>query len=138
GSDPEADPGCANYTPPEASADWYEFVVQPADNETFDRSKTVTWTVKGTTTDGFEVCFGAPYQFVALNSDSRPDDAQAGRLPDGTQGFVGVLAPRSDFTGGSPCVSNLETQEDPTTGQEEAVASVFIPAGLTGDPWMGR
>ena len=71
GSDPEADPGCANYSPPEASADWYEFVVQPADGETFDRSKTVTWTVKGTTTDGFQVCFGAPYQFVPSRMAAR-------------------------------------------------------------------
>ncbi len=138
GSDPEADPGCANYTPPEASADWYEFVVQPADNETFDRSKTVTWIVRGTTAEGFQVCFGAPYGFVALNSDGRPDDAPAGRLPDGSQGFVGLLAPCSDYTGGSPCISSLETQEDPTNGQEEAVATVFIPAGLQGDPWMAR
>jgi hypothetical protein len=138
GSNPDADPGCANYSPPEASADWYEFVVQPADGETFDRSKTVTWTVRGTTTDGFEVCFGAPYQFVSLNSDGHPDDAPAGTLPDGSPGFVGLLASCSDFTGGSPCVSSLTTEEDPTTGEDEAVAVVSIPAFLTGDPWMAR
>ena len=30
------------YTPPAASADWYEFLVQPADGETFDRTKQIT------------------------------------------------------------------------------------------------
>jgi len=138
GSDPEADPGCANYTPPEASADWYEFVVQPSDNETFDRSKTVTWTVRGTSAEGFQVCFGAPYPFTVANSDGRPVPAQAGVLPDGTNGFVDLLARCSDYVEDSPCISNLETQEDPANGQEEAVATVFIPAGLQGDPWMAR
>ena len=50
-----------------------------------------------TTTDGFQVCFGAPYGFAALNSPTAgPMIAPAGTLPDGTQGFVGLLARCSD------------------------------------------
>lgn len=136
GSDPEADPGCAGYTPPEASADWYEFVVQPADGKTFDRSKTVTWIVNGTTTDGFEVCFGAPYEFDAQGTDSGL--APAGTLPDGTEGFVGLLQPCSELTAGSPCVLRLADGEDPINGGPRVVAEVSIPAGNAGDPWMAR
>lgn len=136
GSDPEADPGCENYTPPEASADWYEFVVQPADGQTFDRSKTVTWTVNGASADGFEVCFGAPYEFDAQDTDSGL--APPGTLPDGTQGYVGLLEPCSDYTSGSPCIESIRDVAIPQTEGQSVVASVFIPAGLTGDPMMGR
>ena len=135
GSNPDADPGCSTYNPPAASADWYEFVVQPADGRTFDRSKTITWTVKNTTADGFAVCFGAPYEFDA-ESDSGL--APAGTLPDGTQGFVGLLTECSELTAGSPCWESITTQTDPLTGGPEAVAVVSIPAGNTGDPWMAR
>jgi hypothetical protein len=136
GSDPRADPGCASYNPPAASADWYEFVVQPVDGTTFDRSKTITWTVRGATTDGFEVCFGAPYEFDAQGTDSGL--APAGTLPDGSPGFVGLLDGCSELTSGSPCISSLTTQRDPNTGVLEAVAVVSIPPGLQGDPWMAR
>jgi hypothetical protein len=131
GSDPEADPGCAGYTPPEASADWYEFVVGAT-----DRQKTLTWTVNGTTSDGFQVCFGAPYEFNAQGTDSGL--APAGRLPDGSSGFVGLLQPCSELTAESPCVDGLRTDTDPTTGAESAVAIIEIPPGLTGDPWVAR
>ncbi len=140
GSNPDADPGCANYTPPEASADWYEFVVQPNDNETFDRAKTITWTVKGTTSDGFQVCFGAPYEFVSLNSDGQPEQAPAGTLPDGTRGFVGLLARCTvgDTNLVTPCVQSITTQENPDSPNGvDAVAVVTIPAGLPGDPMIG-
>ena len=138
GSNPDADPGCANFRVPEASANWYEFVVQPADGETFDRGKTITWTVKGTSDEPYTagVCFGAPYEFDAIFTNSGL--APAGTLPDGSQGFVGLLGECSELTTGSPCISNLSTQEDPTTGEQEAVIVVTIPAGLPGDPWMGR
>jgi hypothetical protein len=138
----KADPGCADYTPPDASADWYEFVVQPADGQTFDRSKTVTWTVKGASSDGFQVCFGAPYEFPVVDpTTGEAEQAPAGTLPDGSQGFVGLLARCvvGNVAIAVPCVESVSTQEDPNsqTGVD-AVAVVTIPAGEPGDPWMGR
>ncbi len=140
GSNPKLDPGCADYQP--ATADWYEFVVQPADNLTFDRTKTVTWTVKGTTSDGFQVCFGAPYEFPVLDpATGQEEQAPAGTLPDGSPGFVGLLARCvvGNVAIAVPCVQSVSTQDDPNsqTGTD-AVAVVTIPAGEPGDPWMGR
>jgi hypothetical protein len=129
--------GCGSYTPPAASADWYEFVVNPPDATTADRTKTVTWTVKNTTTDGFKVCFGAPYEFDAQGTDSGL--APAGTLPDGSPGFIGLLDFCPEFpTDTSPCVSSLTTERDPLTGLDNAVAVITIPAGNVGDPWAAR
>jgi hypothetical protein len=140
GSNPKADPGCAGYEP--TTNDWYEFLVTPSDGQTFDRSKTVTWTVKGTTSEGFEVCFGAPYEFPVLDpATGQEEQAPAGTLPDGSQGFVGLLAQCvvGNVEVAVPCVQSITTQEDPNsqTGTD-AVAVVSIPAGESGDPFMGR
>ena len=139
GSDPKADPGCANYTPPAASADWYEFVEHPADNRTFD-AKTVTWTVNGTTSDGFQVCFGAPYDFpTGFDANGAPIEAPPGTLPDGTQGFVGLLPQpcgQGEIGIPPPCATVTTTTD--AAGVPSAVAVVQIPAGEQGDPMMGR
>ena len=91
--------------------------------------------MNGTTSDGFVVCFGAPYEF-----DAEPDSglAPAGTLPDGSPGFIGILAQCSELTAGSPCWESITTVTDPATGGRSAQAVVSIPAGLVGDPWVGR
>jgi hypothetical protein len=137
GSDPEADPGCSSDPVPAASNDWYEFLVQPTDGESFDRAKTVTWTIKGVrgTQNAGLVCFGASYEFNAIFEDS--SQAPPGRLPDGTQGFVGMLN-QCSRTEGSPCISSYTITPDETTGLNTDVAVISIPAGLNGDPFMGK
>jgi hypothetical protein len=137
-----SDVGCARYSPPPLSADWYEFVESPAQNddggETFD-AKTITWTVNNAENgdNNFEVCFGAPYDFqIGPSVNGALLLAPQGTLPDGTPGFVGLLDTCSDLgdaAGSNPCVSNQESVGD--TGIQVTVA---IPAGLQGDPWMGR
>ena len=137
-----ADVGCARYSPPPGSADWYEFVENPAQNanggETFD-AKTITWTVNNAENDdnNFEVCFGAPYDFqIGPNVDGALLLAPQGPLPDGTTGFVGLLDTCSDLgdaASSNPCVSTEVPVGD--TGIQVTVA---IPAGLQGDPLMGR
>jgi hypothetical protein len=132
GTPMNGDPGCAFYTPPASSVDWYEFVVSQS-----DRSKTVTWTVNRTSPAGFRVCYGAPYDFTAVNSDGGLQQAAGGQmLPDGTLGFVGILPTCRQLGDGAatnPCVSGLTSTDSGAT-----VATVTIPAGLPGDPWMGR
>ena len=131
-SNSDRDPGCADYTPPPGSVDWYEFVVSQS-----DRSKTITWTVNNASTDGFEVCFGAPYEFDAVDQyTGEVGQAPAGTLPDGSRGFVGIL-PR--------CNPDVEVLTEPCAVIQPAdrdeggvIATVRIPAGLQGDPWMGR
>jgi hypothetical protein len=140
GSDPTADPGCAGYTP--QNPDWYGFDVTNL-GDSGPPAKTVTWTVKNATPDGFKVCFGSTSSFVALNSDGRPSTSQGGTLPDGTQGFVGFLpfCDQFDSATAEPCITDdpLTTQEDgnSSTGVD-VIVNVSIPANFAGDPWMGR
>jgi hypothetical protein len=141
GANPK-DVGCARYSPPPGSADWYEFVENPGANanggQTFD-AKTITWTVNNAENgdNNFEVCFGAPYDFqIGFNDDGAPILAPQGPLPDGTTGFVGLLDTCSDLddaASSNPCVSNQESVGD--TGIQVTIA---IPAGLQGDPWAAR
>lgn len=130
-------PGCAAYQP--RSPDTYEFVVSAA-----DRAKSVTWTVKNTTTDGFRVCFGAPYEFNVIDpTTGEAEPAPAGTLPDGSPGFVGLLPAcvvgNVNIPNQGPCVQSLVDQEDAnSTSGLDAVATITIPAGLPGDPFIGR
>lgn len=122
---------CAGYTPPDASRDWYEFVVSQS-----DRSKTLTWTVNDVSPEGFQVCFGAPYEFQYINpSTGATGPAPPGTLPDGSPGFVGVLNSCDEFDEGqlTPCVESILGTEN---GGTQAI--VKIPAGNEGDPWPGR
>jgi hypothetical protein len=140
GSDPEQDPGCANYHP--INLDWYGFDVSNLGDAPIP-AKSITWTVRNVTPDGFQTCFGAVSPFIALNSDGRPSRSLVGRLPDGTSGFVGLLpfCDRIDSDVAEPCVSDdpLSTEPDPnsTTG-EDVIVDVSIPAGFQGDPFMAR
>src|SRR5262249_51578641 len=101
-----------------------------------DRSKTVTWTVNDVSPEGFQVCFGAPYEFQSINPyTGATGPAPEGMLPDGSKGFVGVLNSCDEFDEGqlTPCVEVILRTE---TGGVQAI--VNIPAGNEGDPWMGR
>ena len=143
GSPPE-NTGCASYTP--QSPDWYGF-----DVSAFDRSKTITFMVKNSDPSTFQLCFGAPYEFDVVGPDDTLVAAPPGTLPDGTPGFVGLLPPcpserifaktngdvTSDQSEEGPvfiCANISADEGNPTTTD----VSVFIPAGLDGDPWMGR
>jgi hypothetical protein len=130
------DPGCANYMP--QSPDWYGFDVTDT-----SQNKNISWIVKNSDPNTFQVCFGAPYQFDVLNSDNNLVGAPAGTLPDGTSGFVGLLPScregffRSEQSEEGPvfiCANISADEENPTTTD----VSVFIPSGLDGDPYMGR
>lgn len=139
GSDPEADPGCANYHP--VNQDWYGFDVTNLGEEEQIPAKTITWTVRNVTPHGFQTCFGAISPFLALNSDGRPAPAPAGRLPDGETGSVGLLpfCDQIDSDVAEPCVTDETTRPDwySTTG-EDVIVDVSIPAGFRGDPFMAR
>lgn len=133
GTPQNGDPGCSGYRP--RSVDWYEFNVTPADGKTYDRTKTITWTVFRVSADGFEVCYGAPYDFQTGFGDNGAIFAPAGTLPDGTIGFVGLLDScdaLGDAQSSNPCWTSIDSTDSGT------VATVQIPAGLSGDPFMGR
>ena len=109
------DVGCARYSPPPGSADWYEFVENPAQNasggETFD-AKTITWTVNNAENGNanFEVCFGAPYDFQSgLQRQRRaPFSRRRARCPTAPPGSSGLLDTCSDLgdaASSNPCVS---------------------------------
>jgi hypothetical protein len=141
---------CAGYTPPETSVDWYEFVVSQS-----DRTKTVTWTVKNTSSRGFKVCFGAPYPFQSVNQYTGAlEGAPEGTLPDGSSGFVGILPTCRQIESSGPCVASLRSSGDDdddsytsnwksgdgghTGKSSKVVAVISIPTGLSGDPFLGR
>lgn len=139
GAGSNTDNGCGSYSPPPGSTDWYEFVEQPTDNETFD-AKTITWTVDDSRNGEipFQVCFGAPYDFqTGFGADGQQIFAPAGTLPDGSSGFIGLLDTCSDLgerlAAINPCVSSLTSFGDIGTQ-----ATIAIPPGLQGDPWAGR
>ena len=92
GSDSDADPGCAGYNP--RNPDWYGFVLTSSpDTNAGVAAKTVTWTVQNATSDGIP---GVLRRDVASSRcwNPRPAGAaaQPGTLPDGSPGFVGLLA----------------------------------------------
>jgi hypothetical protein len=122
--------GCPSYTP--QSPDWYGFDVSDT-----TQGKTVTWTVKNSDPNTFQVCFGAPYAFVG----GQPNEP----LPDGTTGFVGLLpicspleAPRFSDVAPADAVFICANISSPEGSPTTTIASFTIPAGLTGDPWLGR
>lgn len=137
------DPGCATYTP--QSPDWYGFDVSAT-----DRSKDITFMVKDSDPSKFKVCFGAPYEF----QDETGSPAPPGTLPDGTAGFVGLLprcstdtifAPvNGDFALSAADVApptficaNISGQPQ-ADGSSTTTATLTIPPGLPGDPFIGR
>lgn len=140
GSNPKLDPGCSGYTP--QNPDWYVFDVVNQVDESGPPAKSVTWTVKNATPDGFMVCFGSTSSFEAILA-GEIGTAEGGTLPDGMRGYVGFLPYCDQFDNSSdvPCITDdpLLTREDgnSTTGQD-VIVDVSIPADFPGDPAMGR
>jgi len=140
------DPGCATYTP--QSPDWYGLNVSAT-----DRTKSITFMVKDSNPNTFQLCFGAPYEFDVTGPDNTLVPAPPGTLPDGTQGFVGLLpqcpneeifattngdiASESEVAPPAFICTNItgQLQQDGTT---TTTVTFTIPTGLTGDPWLAR
>ncbi len=102
---------------------WYGF-----STSTTNRSKSLVYTVAGKF-PALLFCFGAPYDFLTVLGTKAPAHA----LPDGSPGYVGLLA----FCVGSyagPCVSSEAISGSLSTGFKTTL-KVQIPAGLAGDPW---
>lgn len=111
---------------------WYGFF-----ESTFERDKTVTITVKDTwsLTYGVHLCFGAPYAFETLGDHPAP----AGTLPDGSDGFVGLLemCDNERERTPDPCVQSITTVRDKSVKSGfDTVVIATIPAELTGDPFV--
>jgi hypothetical protein len=118
---PQSCPGYQTNNP-----DWFGFDVSQA-----DRSKTITWTVNNSNPKSFQVCFGAPYEFTT--SSGKP--APSATMPDGSRGFLGLLPSCGRVAAPSgPCVESITSTQNGTG----TIAMVFIPAGLPGDPFIGR
>jgi hypothetical protein len=137
---PEGNTGCAGYTP--QNPDWYGFDVTNLGDSGIP-GKTITWTVKNATTDGYMTCFGSTSPFEAQLPTGGVGPAPAGTLSDGTSGYVGFLPFCNEFDNSSNqvCITDdpLQTQpdENSTTGVD-VIVDVQIPAGFPGDPYMGR
>lgn len=111
-------------------ANWYGF------SETGTVDKTLSYEIFGLNSDQVRLvhaCFGAPYEFTTDGG------GQAGpsTLPDGSEGFVGVL-PTCDATDGvGPCVESIEPFTD---GHSGLLVTVDVPGtlvtGAPADPWM--
>jgi uncharacterized repeat protein (TIGR01451 family) len=104
---------------------WYGFFETAA-----NREKKLTYTLKNTTRDSSQFCFGAPYEFKTKGGGH----ARRHRLPDGTTGFVGLL-PLCRVTHHGPCIGSRRQVPDATsTTGFDTVIQALIPAG-PGDPW---
>ena len=79
-----------------------------------------------------EVCFGANIPFRTISDDGT---SQLGTLPDGTQGYIGLLAdcPEDVDEVTEPCVESRSYFTDDISGTE---VDVFIPQAFDGDPAM--
>ena len=141
-SNSDADPGCAGYTP--QNLDWYGFDVSTVPGTTAGSpAKTLTWTVKNASPEGFMACFGSSSPFDSVNANGGVGSAPAGTLSDGTPGFVGFLpfCDTFDSNVSEPCITDdpLNTQEDPNSNTGvDVIVEVSIPAGFPGDPFLGR
>ncbi len=95
-----------------------------------NREKILTYTLKNTSRDSSQFCFGAPYEFKTNGGGH----ARKHKLPDGTTGFVGLL-PLCRVTHRGPCIASRRQVADAssTTGFD-TVIQALIPAG-PGDPW---
>jgi hypothetical protein len=134
-------PGATQQDP-----NWWEFVITGANSTAY--SKTIIYTLNQflnpsmATVNSIQFCFGAPYEFTTSSGGPAP----AGTLPDGSQGFIGLLpdCPRPTFdastaasTSSGPCVASRSGggSSDEGGGSNSITLVVDIPAGLPGDPW---
>ena len=107
-SNPDADPGCAGYTP--QNLDWYGFDVSTIPGATAGElpAKTVTGTFKNATPEGYMICFGSTSPFDSVNANGGVGSAPAGTLSDGTPEFVGFLPFCEEFDSSvsEPCITD--------------------------------
>ena len=108
-------------------ANWYGF------SETGTVDKTLSYEIFGLNSDQIRLvhaCFGAPYEFTTDGGGQ----ARPSTLPDGSEGFVGVL-PTCDATDGvGPCVESIEPFTD---GHSGLLVTVDVP-GIARDRRAGR
>ena len=148
GSNSDADPGCAGYTP--QNPDWYGFDVTNL-GDSGPPAKTLTWTVKNAMT-GETASRSASARrassWQAQLGDGRPSpgsgsQARCPTVHSPTQtdrvhssASWAVLQTRSrDSDVAEPCIESITPFTDDTSG---LTVTVSIPAGFAGDPWMGR
>jgi hypothetical protein len=142
GSNPKADPGCADYQP--VNVDWYGFDLSNVNEDEGTPGKSVTWTVQDVTPQGFMVCFGSTGPFLTVSPGGDVVRAPAGTLPDGSSGSVGFLPfcdQLGDISDREPCITDdpLSTQSDPNSSTgEDVIVDVTIPPDFSGDPFMGK
>jgi hypothetical protein len=88
----------------------------------------VSYTIKNTSSNGIGFCLGATYDFTTASGNQAP----AGKLPNGTPGFIGLLPPCVNGT--PPCISGITQQSDASVKSgHDAVMSILVPE--LGDPW---
>jgi hypothetical protein len=88
----------------------------------------VSYTIKNTSSNGIGFCLGATYDFTTASGSQAP----AGKLPNGTPGFIGLLP--QCVNGGPPCISGITQQSDASVKSgHDAVMSILVPE--LGDPW---
>ena len=115
---------CAGYRAHDPN--WFGFFVT-----TSARAKVLIYTLRNTLPDATQFCFGAPYEFKTNKGTA----AGRHRLPDGSNGFVGLLGFCRTVHRG-PCIaSRTKTMDSSSAAGFDTVLEVHIPAGLSGDPW---
>jgi hypothetical protein len=90
----------------------------------------ISYTIKNASPNGIGFCLGAPYEFTTASGTP----AQAGKLPNGNAGFIGLLPMCSN--GAPPCISTITQRPDASskTGHD-VVMTIEVPE--QGDPWGG-
>lgn len=111
---------------------WFSFLISSS-----NRNKLITYAVRPAAAEtelvgNTKFCLGASSEFTTSSGTQAP----AGRLPDGSRGFIGLLPFCNRVSG--PCVDSRETSLDANSPTGfDVVLRVLIPAGLAGDPWGG-
>ena len=113
---------------------WYSSMVTPPAGTTALPPGTppivdqVSYTIVNARTQGLGFCLGALYDFVTASGAMAP----AGKLPNGKDGFIGLLPMCS--VASPPCISSISQQADGNAESGfDAVMSIQIPE--QGDPW---
>jgi hypothetical protein len=97
----------------------------------------ITDKLTNTTAQGIQFCLAANFAFKTASGAAAP----AHRLPDGTQGHIGLLprCPRPLPPAGvasSPCVEQITTTKDSSSSTGvDVTLRVRVPTTTKGDPW---
>jgi hypothetical protein len=122
---------CQAYTPQDPN--WFSFSASSS-----HRTVLLTYAITpaGPETElvgNTKFCLGAASGFTTISGTPAP----AGRLPNGSSGFIGLL-PSCHAVPGGPCVDSRRTKPDAASPTGfDIVLRVVIPAELAGDPWGG-